>query len=429
MTLTPFSVALIALICLAGIVDQWTDQGAAWWRLAAIGLVLALGYEWLQARATELLVSSNGPHTLYLGRDEQLPIRFHNASSRALKMTYAPTLPPELNTNTDQRTISITAGSTREEKLALLPEELGQYHWPTVPARTKGVLGLAWWPRHLELDATFDVGPDMAGSRRRAIGEVSAGQRAKQLGTGMDLHHLREYVPGDPLHSIDWKASARSKQLVTRIYNDDQHLEIMLVLDLGRTSRTYLDGMSQFSHYVNLCARFAEIAAAQGDSIGLVAMSDKPLVAIAPRPGTTAVTSIRHAISQLHPSVAETDLMQAGIQVQALLKRRSLIVLLTDFYGQALDGSLGQSLRLWQSRHQTVLVGLLGSDVQRIQSQVANKATDAFSTMAALEYRMNLDTNASAARRMGAHTVVARPIELQARVLEEYHLLKSQRRV
>jgi len=65
------------------------------------------------------------------------------------------------------------------------------------------------------------------------------------VGAGSELHQLRAYVPGDPLARIDWKASARSRELITREFSEDQHLDVMLALDAGRFSRVRAGALDQ----------------------------------------------------------------------------------------------------------------------------------------------------------------------------------------
>ncbi|MEM8660346.1 MAG: DUF58 domain-containing protein, partial [Pseudomonadota bacterium] len=381
---------MIALICLAGIAGQWAEVEIPWWRFAFALLVIALAYEWIRMRSIIVVATSDSVYRLCLGRREELSLHLTQTGGRDIRLSYAATLPAALQADGSERTVTLDAQTPLEIKLVLLPRDLGEHLWSRMPVLIRGHLGLAWWPRQLDINAKFCVEPDLAGSQHRAVGEVNQGNHARQVGTGLELHHLRDYVPGDPLHHIDWKATARSQNLVTRVFSDEQHLDIMLVLDLGRTCRSYLGGLSQFAHYINLSARFAEIAASQGDAIGLLAVAEKPLAALPPAKGMVAVSLIRQTLGTLRPGAGETDLIAAGVEVQRLLKRRSLIVLLTDFYGQALDGLMGRSLRLWQSRHQTIVVGLLGDDVQQLQTQQANASEDAFAVMAATDYSMEL---------------------------------------
>ena len=430
MNLTGLSILLIALLSVAGISQQWSfADGISWWRYGGSLLVLGLAYEWLRVRSLKLSITELAPLQLRLGREETLDLQFSNHSERACVVMYAPGLPGGISASAEPRLLIIPALGQTPASISVKACELGRWPWRRLPARVKGPLGLAWWPYSLRQEVELSVIPDLLGARGGAAGDLTVGERSLRVGSGTELHHLREYVAGDPRHTVDWKATARSQQLITRVFSEEQHLEIMLVLDVGRTSRTQVDGMSQFAHYVNLAAKFAQHAAACGDQIGLIAAADKPLVVLPPQRGNAAVMRIRQAISELQAVPVETDMLAAALSVLKIVKRRCLILLLTDLYGQSLAGDFGRSLKVWNTRHLPMVVGLIGEDVLTLSEQEARTASDPYISLAGREYRDSLLHNALGAQRLGAHAIVTRPAELQSRVFAEYQMLKLQHRV
>jgi uncharacterized protein (DUF58 family) len=430
MNLTGLSILLIALISVAGISQQWgAAEAISWWRYGSSLLVLGLAYEWLHIRSLKLSIADASPLRLRLGREESLDLQFSNHSARACVVMFAPGLPAGISASPKSQLLPVPALGQSLASIPVKATELGRWPWRRLPARVQGPLGLGWWPYSLRLKIELSVIPDLVGARGSAAGDLAIGERSSRVGSGPELHHLREYVPGDPRRTVDWKATARAQQLITRVFSEEQHLEIMLVLDVGRTSRTQVDGMSQFAHYVNLAAKFAQHAAACGDQIGLIAAADKPLVVLPPQRGNAAVMGIRQAISELQALPVETDMLGAALSVQKIVKRRCLIVLLTDLYGQSLAGDFGRSLKVWNTRHLPMVVSLIGEDVLTISEQEARTASDPYISLAGREYRESLLHNALGAQRLGAQAIVARPAELQSRVFAEYQRLKLQHRV
>ena len=117
--------------------------------------------------------------------------------------------------------------------------------------------------------------------------QPAAGARiSRVIGPGAQVEQLRDYRPGDPLRVIDWRATARRRQLVSRDFAEDQHLDVMLALDVGRASRIQCGELDRLGHYVNAAARLAQHVVAQEDRIGLVLFGDQPLrvAAAHPRP-------------------------------------------------------------------------------------------------------------------------------------------------
>ena len=430
MSFTPLGMAFAALVALAGIAQQWGDPAAfPWWRLGAAALILGLAWEWWRVRRYRLRTSLAAV-PLYLGRLAEFALTFENNTSRSLAIEFATQVPSQFEASSATRTGTVPRQGKLRQTVALRPRQLGTAHWQSLPLRVKGPLHLGWWRKPQRLDADLVVVPDTLGNRRARVGNapIGAGRRSA-AGTGYELDHLRDYQPGDARSAIDWKATARTSSLVTRVYREDQHLAVMLVVDAGRTSRTHVDGLSQLGHYANVCARFAEHIVANGDQVGLVTAAEQPLCRLAPRRGAAAAGRIRSELGALAAQAAETDLVAAALAVKQLVRHRCLVVLLTDLYGQAGSGRLAQAIRSWVPKHLPVVAGLIAEDVERLRIAPAQEWQDPYVSLAADDYRRNLHASAAGLRRLGAHPLICRAATLEARVLDQYRLLKRQRRV
>jgi len=421
------SFAIVSLICLVGVLEQWTaSDGPAFWRYGFGFFLLGLLYEWLLVSRRQTSAQQVGPAALYLGRSEQLKVTLCNPDSRPLQLEYVPGLPRMLGHNPDRRTCEIPARGEQQVAWVVKGTELGPVPWMWLPLRMRGPLGLAWWPRSLGIESPPVVVPDVSGVRQTFEVNAVSGDRATTAGAGVELHHLRDYVPGDPMRAINWKATARTQKLISQVLCEEQHLEVMIVLDIGRTSTVHVDGMTQFSHYVNLAANFARYSLSAGDYVGLVAVADRPLVAMPPSRGPDAVMRINSAMRNLQPQAVETDILAGALEAQRLVRNRSLILFVTDLYSQSTTGEFGRALSLWGKRHLPLVVSLLGEEVAEMLPRRASARAGVYESLAANEYFETVSANASAARRLGAQTVIARPVELQGKVMAQYQGMKAQ---
>ena len=430
MSLTPLAIAFAALIALVGIAQQWgAGAGFPWWQLGAFLLLLGLAYEWRCARRYRLAATAEAG-SLRLGRPEQLALAFQSGEPRPLAIEFVPGLPGEIAAPEAAQSVCLPAFGAARREFRVRALQLGRMPWPRLPARVKGPLGLGWWRKSQTLNMELRVAPDLLRRPGKGASNAPAGpNRRPRSGYGQEFERLRQYRIGDPKHAIDWKASARTSSLVTRVTREDQHLSIMLVVDAGRTSRTRIDGLSQLGHYVNLCARFAEQAVAGNDQVGLVAVADRPLALLAPARGALAVAGIRAALSNLKTQAVETDLIAAALEVRRLAPWRCLILLLTDLYGQSGTGQLMRSIRLWVPKHLPVVAGLVAEEIHALSAAEAKDWLDPYIALAAADYRRNLAAAASGLRRLGAHPLIARAATLEAQVLAQYRSLKQRRRV
>lgn len=435
-SLSPLSYLIIALICGAGVVEVWSaDPDAAraisWWRLMLAAFLLALVYERIRSSAAALSMQVPDISPLRLGRETRIDASIINSGANDLEIRYALDLPEAIEVLNESRSVHLSAGASTPIIFKVKPVALTDAQWSQLPIRVLGPLRLAWWSAALPVGAAIRVVPDALGRHERSSsGLARPGATAeRRQGSGRELHHLREYRPGDPRHAIDWKATARSGQLITRVFTEEQHLEIVLVVDAGRTSRNEIDGLSQLGHYVNTAARFAERAVANEDRIGLIAITDRPVALVAPDRGLQAVRNIRQALAGLTTVPVESDMLAAAHELGRMVRHRSLVIVLTDYYGSDPGSRLGQSIRLWVPKHLPMVVGLIGGEVKQIAGRLASEWLDPYESLAAMTYQQDVHRGMAGLRRLGAETLLAGPEELEQAVIRRYQLLRANRRV
>lgn len=430
MNLTSRTYLLAALTALLGVVETWSAASPIAWRLAAAALVAALLYEWLVVRTAGVGITPVASHDLALGRRESVSLRLSNPTSRPLAVLFAPALPEAIEFDPQPRRVVVAPSSTFTDTVEVRPVKLGEHHWHGVPFRVLGPLGLGWWSRHAMLDVAVKVVPDLLRGAVESQGSREGGTARRTLpGGGAELHQLREYRPGDPRHTLDWKATARAGSLITRVFGEDQHLEIVVVLDVGRTSATRVAGLSQLGHFVNATARFTEHAVAADDRVAVVAVSDRLLASTPPQRGLEGVLRARRLLARLEAQPVETDLLRGVMEVQRLVRHRALVIVLTDLYGQDTGGRLARSVGLLLPRHLPVVVGLVGEELAEMAHAPARRWIDPYLSLAAQEYRTRISRNAAGLRRQGAWSLVTTPALLDAEVLTLYRRLKAERRV
>ncbi len=432
MSLTPISLVITAAVALLAILGNWATFPFPLWRFAAALWLLGLAYEWIVVRGTRLDARGPaGPDRLYLGRRERIDLELSGGGTRSVGIEYSPSLPPGIDGPESTRSATLPGDGSITVGIELLPRRLGNHRWSTMSARICGRLGLAWWSRPVSVGRDLRVVPDLlAATSRERVGSSAVGSSERsRRGVGDEMLALRPYRNGDPRRAVDWKASARAGRLIVRTFTQDQHLEIVVAIDAGRTSRIESDGMSRFTHYVNLTARFAEYAVLNEDRVGLIVYADRPLVALPPERGSRCVADIRRSLTEIRPQAVESDAVSAVLQLRRLVRHRSLVVLLTDLYERSASSQLAQTVRLLRPTHVPMVVGLVGQEVRELQEAHAEEWIDPYRSLAAAEYQRDINANVSRLRRMGAWAMTARPADLDREVFERYRMLRDQRRI
>jgi uncharacterized protein (DUF58 family) len=423
---------LIVLTAVLAVTGIWSSQPGfgGLWRAPAVLLLLGLAWESVVVRRLVISADIETAARAFLGRAQPASFIFRNESARAVAMEYAPVLPEGFEPLQQTRKVVAPARGVGRDPFLLMPVQLGSQPCRGVPSRLRGPLGLAWWSRELRPAAQLSIAPDtLSRARVQPRGYPSGVRVGRALGAGAELYQLRGYRYGDPVARIDWKATARTRHLVTREFSEDQHLDIVIAIDAGRFSRVRVGSLDRFGLYANAAARFAELATPNDDRIGLIVFSDRPLAMCAPMRGLVGVTRMRQALEAVRVEPAEADPTAAAVRIRAMLRRRGLVVLLTDLEDANLTDPLAKAVRLLTPPHFVVVAGVRGAEIAALALKEAREWSDPWVALAAQEHEARIALQRLLLRRLGTSVIVAPPESLERTLLREYEALRRLRRI
>jgi uncharacterized protein (DUF58 family) len=236
-------------------------------------------------------------------------------------------------------------------------------------------LGLWWSGFRAGSAQALKVYPNFAPVKKYA--RLASGHRLEQLGIhhrrrrgeGSEFHQLREFRDGDSLRQLDWKATARMRRLISRDYQDEQDQQVVCLLDCGRRMRALDGDLSHFDHTLAALLLLAEVTQREGDAFGLLTFAG-PERWLPPRKTRGALDRLTAAVHDLHPGLQATDYLAAAQAALTRVKKRSLVVLITNLRDED-DETLGPALRLLRRRHRVILASLREPELdQALQAPV-----------------------------------------------------------
>jgi uncharacterized protein (DUF58 family) len=422
----------IALTALLGVAGTWSDEPAfaSAWLFPAFVLLAGLALEAWYLRGTRMSVRMRVDSRLKLGKPATGAFAFEHNRARDLRIQYARVLPPSIRQTDEVREISVPPEGELRDPVTLLPLRLGAGHFGAVPARLLGRLSLAWWSRSLPQDLAFTVAPDSLPRGARPIAGESSGETPRRLpGAGVELLQLRDYVSGDALSRIDWKATARRGALVSREYSEAQHLEILMVVDASRASRVRAGDLDRLGLYANVAARLAEHAVSVEDRVGLLVYADRMLGACMPDRGVRAVTRLRRALELLDSQRGEPDPVAAAVQVRRMLRHRGLVVWLTDLAEPGRNSQLMQAMKALLPRHMPVIASPHAAEIARLAGAPAIGWRDPAIAIAAREHRQRARLQVADLRQQGVVVLDEPDDALDQAVFDTYLKLRQRRRI
>jgi uncharacterized protein (DUF58 family) len=430
MSLRRGALLLILVTGLLAILGEWSVAFSRWWCLPLAVLLLGLAYEAVVLGRQRPALRFITPNRWLLGRPQTLQLAFRHDGRKALWVQAAISVPEQIGGEPRVATLEVPRAVETSTSFEAVGRRLGAVTWPPPVIRVGGALGLAWWPRAVAADCTVTIVPDLLVRTARAGGSRQAGEQpARVMGAGTEIFQLREYRRGDPLHLIDWKASARRRRPISRDMSEEQHLEMIVAIDAGRASGLAAGEIERLSLYINVAARLAQRAVELGDAVGLLVFAAQPLAALAPARGEAGVARIRKVLSACRVQSGESNPVLAAARIRAVSRRRSLVVLLTDLEDAAASEQLAQAVRLLNPKHFALVAGLESARISALPEASVREPLGAFRALAAIEYCDTLAGNVRALRALGAAAITARPQHLDRAVVDAYREHRRRRHV
>lgn len=321
------------------------------------------------------------------------------------------------------------------------PQIRGSHRFTDVALLVTAPLGLWNWRHSVAAtgsDASVRVYPDFAKIAQYAalatehrLTQVGLLQRRRR-GEGMEFQQLREYREGDTPRQIDWKASARQRKLIARDYQDESNQQVLLLLDCGQRMQTReafgTEGsqaplLSHFDHTLNAMLLFTYVALRQGDGVGMATFAHPEPRFVGPRRGRETLNRLLDAVYDLEPTSLVPDFADAARFVVKRLRRRSLIVLLTNLRDED-DDTLGPALALLRRHHLVVVASLREPGLTALRDRPVQHFEEALAYAAATEYLYARQRLIRILRKTGVRCLDLPPAELPIGLVNEYWSMK-----
>ncbi|MEM9236803.1 MAG: DUF58 domain-containing protein [Verrucomicrobiota bacterium] len=251
---------------------------------------------------------------------------------------------------------------------------------------------LGFWRWHCRVGANEEVRvyPDYEPVVRFALLAMQARQdqmgivRKSFAGSSRDFHQLREYREGDPFSQLDWKASSRRLELISREFQEQRNQTIVFLTDTGRRMRAMDGDLPQFDHCLNAMLLLSYVALRQGDQVGVQSFGGTNRW-LPPVKGAHSMSALLNHLYDYQTTPEPSDFAAAAERLQARQRRRALVVLLTNLRGE--DASeLVPALRILSQRHLVMLASLRERTIEEARRNSVDGFSDALRFAAAEQY-------------------------------------------
>ena len=169
-------------------------------------------------------------------------------------------------------------------------------------------------------------------------------------GKGMAFSEVREYQPGDDVRSIDWNVTARYNAPFVKVFEEEREMTVMLMIDVSASGNFGTQEQFKRELATELAAILAFSAINNNDKVGVIFFTDKVEQFIPPKKGKSHILRIIREVLAFEPTGKGTDIASALEYFSAVIKKRSICFILSDFMSKEFD----MPLKIASKKHDLV---------------------------------------------------------------------------
>ena len=412
-----------------------TIAALGWW----LAIVLAIGIVDLVIAGSprKVTLSRTLPSALRLGETTHSELMLTNTGRRRVRALLRDGWQPSAGARPARQWVSIPSGERREITTTLMPFRRGERRAAHVTLRSYGPLRLFARQASILSPGFIKVLPPFTSrkhlpSRLARLRELDGATSVMVRGQGTEFDSLRDYVRGDDVRSIDWRATARradpssasGPRLVVRTWRPERDRRVVIIIDSGRTSAARIENEPRLDTAFESALLLAALASKAGDRVDLVIYDRRARGRVQGATGPELLNRMVNTMATVEPELIEMDWSVVPGLVRSVTSSRALVILATSIDAPGASRGLLATLPQLTRKHLVVVSSVIDPAVIETSKQRGNRSEV---YLAAAAERALLDTArvSAAIRQSGAEVVTASPSELPPALADRYIALKA----
>jgi uncharacterized protein (DUF58 family) len=250
-------------------------------------------------------------------------------------------------------------------------------------------------------------------------------KKIRRLGNTSEFEQIKNYVQGDEVKTINWKATSRKNELMVNQYQEEKSQHIYCIIDKSRSMQVQFDSLSMLDYAINSTLVFSNIALRKGDKTGLITFSDKIGSQL---PAERTGGQMRRILEELYNQ--KTHFLEPNYELlynslRRTVKTRSLLVLFTNFETEFAMRRALPMLRRINQKHVLVVVFFQNTDLQELAYEVPKSTRDIYQSAVAERMISMKGRIAQELKQNGIQTILTLPSDLSINTINKYLELKA----
>lgn len=315
------------------------------------------------------------------------------------------------------------------------PTERGEYAFNDIVIFLRSPLFLAQRRMVLPMKEKTEVYPSVLQMKQyelKVFHQQTQSQgikKVRRIGNTSEFEQIRNYVQGDDLRTINWKATSRKNELMVNQYQEERSQPVYCVIDKSRPMQLVFNAMTMLDHAINSTLVFSNIALRKGDRAGLITFSDKIGTLLPAEKSSGQLRRILEGLYNQRTLFREGNFELLYQTIRRQVKTRSLLMLFTNFESEFAMRRALPMLQKLNKRHVLVVLFFQNNELGELAQQPVESMKDLVQATVAEKMTTVKWQIARELRKNGIQTILSRPEDLSINSINKYLELKAKGRI
>jgi uncharacterized protein (DUF58 family) len=365
------------------------------------------------------------------GDDNEIFITIKNNYPFEIQVTMIDELPYQFQIRNFKFTEKIVPKTEKTLKYILKPTRRGEYQFGAINIFVSHVLGFMARRFQFEANKTVPVYPSYLQMRKYELYAISnhltelGVKKIRKMGQNREFDQVREYVQGDDIRLLNWKATARKNALMVNQYQDEKAQHIYSVIDKGRVMRMPFDNMTLLDYAINASLVISNIAIQKSDKAGIITFSTKVNTHLPADNKSGQMSQILEVLYNQKTAYKESDYESLFVNLRHKVKQRSLILLYTNFESLA---SLERQMPYFRNiakQHLLVVIFFENTELNALTHSKTYDTEEVYIKTIAQKFMYEKHLIVKELAKFGIHAILTKPQDLTVNTINKYLELKA----
>ncbi|MEO8932822.1 MAG: DUF58 domain-containing protein [Xanthomarina sp.] len=371
------------------------------------------------------------PEKLSNGDDNPIEISLKNAYNFKVHLKLIDELPFQYQKRDFEIETDLEKLSDKKITYTLRPLERGEYHFGNLNVYVTSPIGLLTRRFQFGKDAMVPNYPSFLQLKKYMLLAFSNRifdfglKKIRRIGNTMEFEQIKEYVRGDDIRNINWKATAKRNHLMVNQFQDERSQPIYSVIDKGRAMKMPFNGLSLLDYAINATLVISNVAIKKQDKAGMFAFSQKVANKVVAERRPSQMNLIMETLYNLDTDFSEPDFSRLYIDIKRSLNQRSLLLLYTNF--ETLD-ALHRQLPYLQAiakNHVLVVIFFENTELDKLTQKKSKNTFEIFEKTIAKKFVYEKKLIISELQKYGIQSILTPPEDLTLNTINKYLEIKA----